>query len=238
MDEPLSNLDAALRVQMRVELKRLHERLGVTTVYVTHDQVEAMTMGDRIAIMNHGRLQQIDTPERLFERPANLFVAGFIGSPKMNLLPGEVASAGGKPAVAWFDTAIPLVGPLGAAVENHYQARLVVGIRPEDLRWAQDAPSSCCVRLQGVVEVVEPLGSETYVVAQIGDEAFTARFPPRSGLVAGAHVELAFDPTHLHVFDAQTGQNILASSSELGLANGEETSKEPSSDVVHVGRSS
>jgi multiple sugar transport system ATP-binding protein len=238
MDEPLSNLDAALRVQMRVELKRLHERLGVTTVYVTHDQVEAMTMGDRIAIMNHGRLQQIDAPERLFERPANLFVAGFIGSPKMNLLPAEVVSAERKPAVMWFGTAIPLAGALGAAVEKRSQARLVVGIRPEDLRWAQDAPPSCSVRLQGVVEVVEPLGSETYVVARLGDEAFTARFPPRSGLVAGAPVEFAFDPTHLHVFDAETGENVLADSGEVGLGNREEVSKEASSDTVQVGGSS
>ncbi len=140
MDEPLSNLDAALRVQMRVELSRLHDRFRVTTVYVTHDQVEAMTMGDRIAVMNGGRLQQADTPEALYERPANLFVAGFIGSPKMNLVPARVSSAGGRAAVDWLGQAVALDGELADAVARVEHGEVVVGLRPEDLRSSMTRP--------------------------------------------------------------------------------------------------
>jgi multiple sugar transport system ATP-binding protein len=209
MDEPLSNLDAALRVQMRVELKRLHERLGVTTVYVTHDQVEAMTMGDRIAIMNGGRLQQADVPEAIYDRPANLFVAGFIGSPKMNLVRGEVSASEGRPCVALLDTSIPLAEAAADAVGRLGHSEVVVGIRPEDLRLSTDAPASYSSRLEGVVELVEPLGSETYVVLRVAGETLTARFPPRASVGPGDAVEVAVTPAHLHVFDAQSEQNVL-----------------------------
>jgi len=209
MDEPLSNLDAALRVQMRVELKRLHERLGVTTVYVTHDQVEAMTMGDRIAIMNGGRLQQADVPEAIYDRPANLFVAGFIGSPKMNLLRGEVSASDGRPCVALLDTSIPLAEAAADAVGRLGHGEVVVGIRPEDLRLSTDAPASYSSRLEGVVELVEPLGSETYVVLRVAGETLTARFPPRASVGPGDAVEVAVTPAHLHVFDARSEQNVL-----------------------------
>jgi multiple sugar transport system ATP-binding protein len=209
MDEPLSNLDAALRVQMRVELKRLHERFGITTVYVTHDQVEAMTMGDRIAIMHEGRLQQADTPESIYERPANLFVAGFVGSPKMNLMPGEVTSAGGRPALKFLETVATTLGDeLADAVGRLSGRDVVVGIRPEDLRLASDAPPSYSTLLPGVVDVVEPLGSETYVVITIAGQTVTARFPPRVSVTSGDAVDVALTPSHLHVFDAQSGRNI------------------------------
>jgi multiple sugar transport system ATP-binding protein len=210
MDEPLSNLDAALRVQMRVELKRLHERFGITTVYVTHDQVEAMTMGDRIAIMNDGRLQQADTPEAIYERPANLFVAGFVGSPKMNLLSGEITSADGRPALSFLQTTAALEGELAGAVAGRASREVVVGIRPEDLRLASDAPASYATRLEGIVDVVEPLGSETYVVLTIAGQTVTARFPPRVTVASGDTVEVALTPSHLHVFDAQSGENVQA----------------------------
>jgi multiple sugar transport system ATP-binding protein len=210
MDEPLSNLDAALRVQMRVELKRLHDRFGITTVYVTHDQVEAMTMGDRIAIMSNGRLQQADTPEVIYERPANLFVASFVGSPTMNLLQGEVTSADGHPAVHFLQTTTALEGALAVAVSSLTAREIVVGIRPEDVRLASDAPASYSTRLQGIVDVVEPLGSETYVVLKIAEQSVTARFPPRVSVTSGETVEVALTPAHLHVFDAQSGINILA----------------------------
>src|SRR3954452_7722023 len=210
MDEPLSNLDAALRVQMRVELKRLHERFGITTVYVTHDQVEAMTMGDRIVIMSEGRLQQVDTPEVIYERPANLFVAGFVGSPTMNLLKGEVTSSDGRPGLTFLQTTTALEGDLADAVARLPAREIVVGIRPEDLRLASDAPASYSTRLQGIVDVVEPLGSETYVVLTIAGQTLTARFPPRVSVSSGDAVEVALTPGHLHVFDAQTQQNIRA----------------------------
>jgi multiple sugar transport system ATP-binding protein len=210
MDEPLSNLDAALRVQMRVELKHLHDRLSVTTVYVTHDQVEAMTMGDRIAIMNDGRLQQADTPEAIYVRPANLFVAGFIGSPKMNLVNGRVSSAGGRVAVDFLGRTVPLDGALADAVAKVDHGEVVVGLRAEDLRLVSDAPASYSTRLQGVVDVWEPLGSETYVVIKVGESTLTARFPPRIAVASGDAVDVALTPAHLHVFDARTEQNVLA----------------------------
>jgi multiple sugar transport system ATP-binding protein len=218
MDEPLSNLDAALRVQMRVELSRLHERFKATTVYVTHDQIEAMTMGDRIAVMNGGRLQQCDTPERLYERPANLFVAGFIGAPKMNLVGGRIASAGGAPAIELFGQVVPLDGELAEACRDLGASSVTVGLRPEDLRWSRDAPPSCSARLKALVEVVEPVGSETYVVARVGESALTARFPSRSGVHAGDQVELAFDPAHIHAFSGDTGASVLAPDAPPGSA--------------------
>jgi multiple sugar transport system ATP-binding protein len=212
MDEPLSNLDAALRVQMRVELKHLHDRLGVTTVYVTHDQVEAMTMGDRIAIMNSGRLQQADTPEAIYVRPVNLFVAGFIGSPKMNLVRGRVSSQDGRVAAEFLGQTVVLGGALADAVAKVEHGEIVVGLRAEDLRLVDDAPSSYSTRLTGVVDVWEPLGSETYVVLKVGDSTLTARFPPRTAVASTDVVEVALTPAHLHVFDARTEQNVLADS--------------------------
>jgi multiple sugar transport system ATP-binding protein len=212
MDEPLSNLDAALRVQMRVELKHLHDRLGVTTVYVTHDQVEAMTMGDRIAIMNAGRLQQADTPEAIYVRPANLFVAGFIGSPKMNLVSGRVSSQDGRVAAEFLGQTVVLAGALADAVAKVEHGEIVVGLRAEDLRLVDDAPASYSTRLTGVVDVWEPLGSETYVVLKVADSTLTARFPPRTAVASTDIVEVALTPAHLHVFDARTEQNVLADS--------------------------
>jgi multiple sugar transport system ATP-binding protein len=215
MDEPLSNLDAALRVQMRAELKRLHERFGITTVYVTHDQVEAMTMGSRIALMNHGVLQQCATPEHIYDRPANLFSASFIGSPKMSLAPGRVSSDDGDPAIECLGVRTPVQGDHAEALKKlDRAAELIVGIRPEDLRWSEDAPASHPVRLNATVDVVEPLGSETFVVAHVADQSLTARFPPRSGVGPGAEVELALHPAHLHLFDAQTGRNALSMGSD------------------------
>jgi len=211
MDEPLSNLDAALRVQMRVELSRLHDRFRRTTVYVTHDQIEAMTMGDRIAVMNGGRLQQCDTPERLYERPANLFVAGFIGAPKMNLVAGRtLAGPDGSPALGLLGQQVTLAGELMGAVSGLSAGEVTVGLRPEDLRWSEDAPATCSARLHAVVEVVEPVGSETYVVVRVRDAPLTARFPSRSGVRTGDQVELAFDPAHVHVFHGELGTSLLA----------------------------
>jgi multiple sugar transport system ATP-binding protein len=218
MDEPLSNLDAALRVQMRLELKRLHDRLGVTTVYVTHDQVEAMTMGDRIAIMDGGRLQQIDTPESIYARPANLFVAGFIGSPKMNLVPGATSSAGGAPAVRFLGKDVALEGAARDALARAQSRHLTVGIRPEDVRLASDAPAAYTLRLSGTVDVVEPLGSETYVVLRVADELVTARFPPRTRVAPGDVVEVAITPDHLHLFATEGGENLLAAAPAPAVA--------------------
>ena len=157
MDEPLSNLDAKLRVSMRAQLSRLHERLGVTTVYVTHDQVEAMTLGDRVAVLRRGVLQQCDTPQVLFAHPANLFVAAFIGSPAMNLVEAEVAN--GEARFGTYRMPVRDGSPL--------KGRVILGLRPHHLEVAGPATDPAWPRLRGVVEVVEELGTETQLVVGI-----------------------------------------------------------------------
>jgi multiple sugar transport system ATP-binding protein len=222
MDEPLSNLDAKLRVSMRAELSRLHDRLGVTTVYVTHDQVEAMTLGQRVAVLRDGILQQVDTPERLYEAPVNLFVAAFIGSPSMNLVEAEVR--GGAVHFAGFQ--IPLSAPVDAE-------RVVVGMRPSDLVDSVDAPADQ-PRLKAEVQVVEKLGSETHILFAIdaprvnvdavraaSDDAaadlftedravFTSILGGRRQVAVGDHVDLAVDPQRLYLFDLATGDRLGA----------------------------
>jgi len=225
MDEPLSNLDAKLRVSMRAQLSRLHERLGVTTVYVTHDQVEAMTLGDRVAVLRRGVLQQCDTPQALFARPANLFVAAFIGSPAMNLVEAEVQ--GGE---ARFGACRLALGE-GARLP----AQVILGLRPHDLELAGPATDPGWARIAGRVEVVEELGTETQLVVGIdaprlraeavrdaldaapGDDVLladedratlTAVVDPRSRPATGTAVELAIDPARLHAFDPATGAAI------------------------------
>jgi multiple sugar transport system ATP-binding protein len=219
MDEPLSNLDAKLRVSMRAELTRLHERLGVTTVYVTHDQVEAMTLGDRVAVMRDGVLQQCATPDELFRAPANLFVAGFIGSPAMNFAPGTVADG----HVTFAGWRVPVAeGSALAAAEGR---RVVVGIRPHDLALVGPGTDEQLARVPATVEVVERLGTETHLIfavnaAREGDEGvllaaddramFTAVVDPRTPVAAGDTVQLALDPAALHAFDPDSEQALGA----------------------------
>jgi multiple sugar transport system ATP-binding protein len=223
MDEPLSNLDAKLRVGMRAELARLHDRLGVTTIYVTHDQVEAMTLGDRVAVLRDGTVQQCDTPERLFEAPTNVFVAAFIGSPAMNLALGELRD--GRLRVAGMEIPLP-------AARGH-DGRVVAGIRPTDLRPAGDGDDSRAPRLRAELEVVERLGSENHVIFPVDAEKpageaaaaaeqatevsdatllagdnrarFTAAIPGRRRFSHGEVVELLVPPEALLLFDPATG---------------------------------
>ena len=207
MDEPLSNLDAGLRVQMRAELSRLHRRFQVTTVYVTHDQVEAMTMGDRIAVMNGGRLQQVDTPEAIYDNPANLFVAGFIGSPRMNFVPGRISSDGGELVLTFLGTSVKLDRKqLSGDVPG---GDVTVGVRPEDLMWRSAAGAANDVVLTAEVDVVEPMGHEAYVTAVCTGQTVIARFPPRSGVRTHERIELVLNPARLHFFDAKTGESVL-----------------------------
>jgi multiple sugar transport system ATP-binding protein len=208
MDEPLSNLDAGLRVQMRAELSRLHDRFRVTTMYVTHDQVEAMTMGDRIAVMNGGRLQQVDVPETLYDNPANLFVAGFIGSPRMNFVPGQITTDSGRKAVKFLGAVAPLAAS-SQLIGDASDGEVTVGIRPEDLMWRPVAGPDCTLTLSAEVDVVEPMGHEAYVTALCAGETVTSRFPPRSGMRTHERVELALNPARLHLFDARSGESIL-----------------------------
>jgi ABC-type sugar transport system ATPase subunit len=217
LDEPLSNLDAKLRVQMRAELKKLHHRLAITTIYVTHDQVEAMTLGDRIAVLSAGRLQQIGAPQDVYDHPANVFVAGFIGSPPMNLLQGSVSGGRVEAGDLVFDRA---GAPDGA---------VVVGVRPEGLRPVGEADPGPGFEVQ--VDVVEPLGDEVLVHGSVaardagvrieteeatlladagtGDRAaVTVRLAPDVRPEPGSRLHLAVDPATTHLFDAESGVAI------------------------------
>ena len=196
MDEPLSNLDAKLRTQTRLELVELHRRLGTTFVYVTHDQVEAMTMADRIAIMSGGRLQQVGEPQAVYERPANLFVAGFIGSPPMNTLPGTAVNAADGAAVQTTAGIVPVADP-GTAREG---AAVVAGVRPEHLHVAT-SPS----HLEGLAENVELLGHERHVIVRCGGERLVVREPSDGPDVrVGEPVHLTVDADRVHLFDQAT----------------------------------
>jgi multiple sugar transport system ATP-binding protein len=204
MDEPLSNLDAKLRVSTRTQIAALQRRLGITTVYVTHDQVEAMTMGDRVAVLKDGVLQQADSPLGLYDKPNNVFVAGFIGSPAMNLLEGKVV---GETTVVDGLT-IPLSPTVRQRLGN--DSTVTIGIRPEDLRVANDGEAGLVVR----VELVEELGADAYLYS-IADgntdpdaKQIVARVGTRRGLVTGGTVTLAADPTKVHVFAGVSGARV------------------------------
>jgi multiple sugar transport system ATP-binding protein len=222
LDEPLSNLDAKLRVQTRAEISRLHTQTGTTFVYVTHDQVEAMTMGDRIVVLNNGVIQQLGTPSELYNQPANLFVAGFIGSPAMNLFSARLLRGADGAQVVIGDGAesrtLRLAGTPADAISGQATSDgrpVVAGIRPEDLRLASEGGENT---LTGTAEVVEHLGNEQVVylrapgmVALKGTDAasVTARIGASADLRPGAQVTLQPDLAHLHVFDPTTGQRFL-----------------------------
>ncbi len=196
MDEPLSNLDAKLRVSMRREIAQLHQRLNATTVYVTHDQVEAMTMGDRIVILNEGLIQQVDTPSEVYERPANLFVAGFIG--QMNFLKGELQ---GENFV--FDggtLALP------ESLRQSENCSAVLGIRPE--HFEEDLTKDGLASVEVVPEQIEILGSEKLLHFQLGGSSFTARLSPDADVVRGQKIKLGIDLAHASLFDAATEERL------------------------------
>jgi multiple sugar transport system ATP-binding protein len=193
-DEPLSNLDAKLRVQMRAEIKELHQRLKVTTVYVTHDQIEAMTMADLIVVMNHGRIEQAGAPLELYDRPANLFVAGFIGSPAMNMLQGRISRGA-------FVDASGQRWPLPPGHEGVEGAEVVYGIRPEHLRLD---PSG----IKTTVHVIEPTGSETQVIMKIGGANVMGAFRERITERPGDPLPVSPDTALVHLFDKSSGQRL------------------------------
>ncbi|MBI5490573.1 MAG: sn-glycerol-3-phosphate ABC transporter ATP-binding protein UgpC [Deltaproteobacteria bacterium] len=213
-DEPLSNLDAALRSQMRVEIKRLHRELGATMVYVTHDQVEAMTLADRIALLHQGTLQQVGRPDELYDRPANTFVAGFIGSPAMNLLDGTLGGDRDTPVVCAADAVIPVLAD-GLPADLAAGARVRLGVRPHDLALADAGAASPAVGFRGTVEVVEPLGWEVHLHVRGEFGTLTARLE-RSVLPApfgaGQPVRLVVDPSKVHLFDGESGRRLEAGS--------------------------
>jgi len=201
-DEPLSNLDAKLRVQMRLEIKRLQRRLGTTSVYVTHDQVEAMTMADRLIVMNAGHAEQVDTPMAVYRRPASLFVAGFIGSPAMNFLAAEIATDGAS-------AALPGGGRLqlpGAGLPRLAGRQVTLGVRPEHLHPAGDGAAA----FRAEVQLVETLGADTLAHGTLAGngESLTVRLPGSAKLSEGQSLTLAADPGELHFFDAESGQRL------------------------------
>jgi multiple sugar transport system ATP-binding protein len=218
MDEPLSNLDAQLRVQMRAEIARLQRTLGVTTVYVTHDQVEAMTMGTRVAVLDGGRLQQVDAPQQLYDHPANLFVATFIGSPRMNLFDGSVVTGSdGRLSLSIAGQQLALddgAGTPRSPVAGWSGGQVTVGIRPEALGDAAlDGAAGPEHTLEAEVELVESLGAELLVHLRLerldkGARPFVARFPPRSTVRVGDAIKVVVDVSHLHFFDPATGNAI------------------------------
>jgi multiple sugar transport system ATP-binding protein len=235
MDEPLSNLDAKLRVQMRADISKLQRDLATTTIYVTHDQVEAMTMGDRVAVMSAGVLQQVDTPQRLFDHPANLFVAGFIGTPPMNLIESGVTVEGDAVTLAIGPQTIP-VSPEGLkrypGLRRTNGERVVVGLRPADIHLASERPDLPSVTAH--LELVEALGTESIAYFRIDAMAISAEVseddvermdaegvtatrpnlvvavPAQSafGLRVDTDVELAVDTSKLHAFDAESGEPL------------------------------
>jgi len=203
MDEPLSNLDAKLRVQMRMELQKLHQRLGITTLYVTHDQTEAMTLGTRIVVLKDGEIQQIDTPTNLYEAPANIFTAGFIGSPSMNLIAMTVE----KNALRAKDFQITL--PLDERLSSYLGRKIILGIRPEDLYpKSTDSPLPYEYPLTVGVEAIESLGSETFLHLKKGDFDLTARVSPHFKCKIGDPIDLVIDLRRMHLFDSESGQAL------------------------------
>jgi multiple sugar transport system ATP-binding protein len=201
-DEPLSNLDAKLRGTMRVEIKRLHQQLGVTTVYVTHDQTEAMTLADRIVVMNAGHIEQIGTPEAVYHAPASLFVAGFIGAPTMNMIPAKREGSEGLRLA----NAKLIPAPRAPSV----QSDLVLGVRPEDIAIASESGDASRVVLPATIEVVEPLGADTLVFASMVGHTMAVRVRPETRPQQGMSVHLGFDLSRVHWFDAMTGKRVNA----------------------------
>mgnify|MGYP000281973269 CR=1 FL=1 len=212
MDEPLSNLDAKLRGQMRVEISKLHQRLETTIIYVTHDQTEAMTMGDRIVVMKDGIIQQVDTPQNLYDMPCNMFVAGFIGSPQMNFLDGTVTKNGDQYAIDLGGDTIPLPKEKTAdgKLDSYVGKKVKMGIRPEDI---DDEPEFMAkhpdCHLEAQVDVSEMMGAEIYLYLEYKGNKMTARVAPTSKARNGDTVRVAFDPHKVHVFDVETEQTIL-----------------------------
>jgi len=208
-DEPLSNLDAKLRVAMRAEISKLHQRLQTTFIYVTHDQTEAMTMATRIAVINKGVLQQLDSPQNLYDHPNNLFVAGFIGSPAMNFFPGKLRKDNGHIVVDAGDFNVKIPPKKSKPYEGHVGKDVIFGIRPENIHDAEFIPSNIDSEKVAVkVDVTELMGNEIFLYLVSGKNTFVARVDPRSQLRVGEQATVAFNMDNIHIFDAATEEAI------------------------------
>ncbi len=212
-DEPLSNLDAKLRVQMRAEISSLHNRLQATMVYVTHDQVEAMTMGDKIVVMKDGLIQQIGDPLQLYNHPVNRFVAGFIGSPPMNFMSVKIVEEGGKVYAVEDNFRVQIDTRLAELSKPYVGKEMVFGVRPEDLKYDPKAKDDTCV--PATVEVVEPLGAETHIYVNTGSHSIITRVEPSLRLQVGDEVRLVPDFERVTLFDLDTELSVRADPAEI-----------------------
>ncbi|MDR2547426.1 MAG: sn-glycerol-3-phosphate ABC transporter ATP-binding protein UgpC [Lachnospiraceae bacterium] len=212
MDEPLSNLDAKLRVQMRIEIAKMHQRLGTTIIYVTHDQTEAMTLGTRIVVMKDGLIQQVDTPRNLYEKPCNLFVAGFMGSPQMNFLDGRIRIDGDMAVIEVAGKEIPLPPAKSKKlIDGGYDGKTVTfGIRPEDVDDSEMFIETAKCVFESTIKVYELLGSEVFLYFDLAEFPLTARVDPRTTARPGDTVKFAFDVEKIHIFDKETEQVVTS----------------------------
>ncbi|MCK4547436.1 MAG: sn-glycerol-3-phosphate ABC transporter ATP-binding protein UgpC [Candidatus Eisenbacteria sp.] len=207
-DEPLSNLDAALRALMRIEISRLHQRLQATVIYVTHDQVEAMTLGDRIAVINNGRIQQVDTPMRLYDQPANRFVAGFLGSPSMNFVEGQlVAESGGEFRAGQLT--VPVPERIRSRPDVGGGREVILGIRPEDIHLVTDGKSQGGSTFKGSVDVVEPVGNEQLLHVVVDGHPMVCRVAAARSVSVADEIMLEINPERVHFFDAKTQEALV-----------------------------
>ena len=222
LDEPLSNLDAKLRAQMRTELSKLHQNLGTTFIYVTHDQTEAMTMADRIVVMKDGLIQQVDSPTNLYNRPINIFVAGFIGTPQMNFIESKIVEENGKYAVEFgsedtktkkgvkYRVVIPDAKVKDTNIKDYVGKEVIMGVRPESLK---DEEAFIANATTGVikckVEITELMGAETYLYINCEGIDMTARVAPRTSVISGDEITMAIDANRIHVFDKETESIIV-----------------------------
>ena len=216
LDEPLSNLDAKLRAQMRTELNKLHKRLGTTFIYVTHDQVEAMTMGDRIVVMKDGFIQQVDTPQNLYDYPVNVFVAGFIGSPQMNFIDAKLVSKDGKMVVEYGNAENPFTVELPDAkakvpgIADYVGKEITLGVRPEDLHTEEIFLGAATTGIfECKVDVTEMMGAETHLYLDCAGSSLTARVSTRVTAQAGEQIKMAMDVNKIHLFDKETESAIF-----------------------------
>ena len=217
MDEPLSNLDAKLRVQTRAEIARLHQRLGTTTVYVTHDQVEAMTMGERIAVMSEARLQQVGSPQELYDHPDNRFVAGFIGSPSMNFLDVEATGSGNAIVLKGNGVEIPLPERYKDSIKGHEGKKLIAGVRPEHLDVEQDGPAGT---LSGSADVVEYLGNEELIHLTVGDVDVVALIGSEHRVKPGDDLQLKVALEKVHLIDPESTLALDKERNEADIRRG------------------
>ncbi len=210
LDEPLSNLDAKLRAQMRTEISKLYQRLGTTFIYVTHDQTEAMTLGTRIVVMKDGVIQQVDTPQHLYDSPDNMFVAGFIGSPQMNFINATIGKEGDKYTLNFdkYKVPVPADKSAGGKLDAYVGKEVIFGIRPEHVHDEAEEIAKADMTFEANVDVTELMGAEIYLYVNIAGQSITARVDPSSKAKVGDTIKICFSLDKLHIFDKDTEQII------------------------------